>query len=167
VAIPECLWRWSGNDIAELSLGKPFSTGRAALRRRRHKNVLALPASTVTSARDLGVSVAFLISRVGRRSPQLKRRGELDRFVQRPVQRAAHGVKAVRPLDCLPRRFRRFQSHGHVNAANDEYAILSFHLPGYIRGQFSVAGIDLARFQRASKSAHHSTGGRRNHIVNG
>jgi hypothetical protein len=90
----------------------------------------------------------------------------LDRFVQRPVQRAAYGVKAVRPLDCLPRRFRRFQAHSYVNAANDEYAILSFHLPGYIRGQFSVAGIDLARFQRASKSAHHSTGGRRNDIVN-
>ncbi len=154
--------------LAELSLGKPFSTGRATLRRCRHKNVVALPASPVTSARDLGiVSVAFLISRVGRRSPKLKRRCELNRFVQRPVQRATHGVNAVRTLDCFPCRFGRHQSHSHVNAANDEYALLRFHLSGYIRGQFSVAGIDLARFQRASKSAHHSTGGRRNDIVNG
>jgi len=154
--------------LVELSLGRPFSTGRATLRRRRHKNVLALPASTVTSARDLGiVSVALLISRVGRRSPQLKRRCELNRFVQRPVQRATHGVNPVCTLDRGPCRFRRFEAHRHVNAANDEYTLLRFHLPGHLRGQFSVACIDLARFQRASKSAHHSTGGRRNHIVNG
>jgi len=87
--------------------------------------------------------------------------------VQRPVQGAAHGVKAVRTLDCFPCRFSRHQMHGHVNAANDEYTLLCFQLSGYIRGQFSVAGIDLARFQRTSKSAHHSTGGRRNDIVNG
>ena len=91
----------------------------------------------------------------------------MDGLVQRTVQGAAHGVNAVRPLDCLPRRFRRFQPHSHVNAANDEYALLCFDLSGYIRGQLSVAGIDLTRFQRASKSAHHSTGGRRNDIVNG
>jgi hypothetical protein len=57
--------------------------------------------------------------------------------------------------------------HGHVDAANDEHAILRFHLSGYIRGQFSVAGVDLARFQRASKRTDHSTGGRRNDIVDG
>jgi len=119
-------------------------------------------------ARDLGiVSVAFLISRVGRRSPQLKRRCELNRFVQRPVQRATHGVNPVCTFDCGPCRFRRFEAHRHVNAANDEYTLLRFHLPGHLRDQFSVACIDLARFQRTSKSAHHSTGGRRNHIVNG
>jgi len=91
----------------------------------------------------------------------------LNRLVQRPIQGAVHGVNAVRPLDRFPYRFRRHQMHGHVNAANDEHSILSFHLPGHIRSQFSVAGIDLARFQRASKSAHHSTGGCRNDIVNG
>jgi len=87
--------------------------------------------------------------------------------VQRPVQRAAHGVNAVRALDRFSCRFRRLQLHSHVNAANDEYTLLCFHLSGDIRGQFPIAGIDLARFQRASKSAHHSTGGCRNHIVNG
>jgi hypothetical protein len=34
-----------------------------------------------------------------------------------------------------------------VNAPNDQHALLCFHLSGYVRSQFSVAGIDLARFQ--------------------
>jgi hypothetical protein len=55
--------------------------------------------------------------------------------------------------------------HAHLNAANDKHTVFGFHLSGYIRGQFAVAGIDLARFQRASKSAHHSTSGGRNDIV--
>jgi len=123
---------------------------------------------TVTSARDLSVvSIAFLVSRVGRRSPQLARRCELNSFVQRPVQWAAHSVNAVRTLDRFSCRFRRLQLHSHVNAPNDEHALLRFHLSRYVRGQFRIAGIDLARFQRASKSTHHSTGGRRNDIVNG
>ena len=70
-------------------------------------------------------------------------------------------------LDGFPGRFGRYQPHGNVDAANDEYALLRFHLACYICGEFSVAGIDLTRFQRASKSADHSTGGRRNDIVYG
>jgi hypothetical protein len=50
--------------------------------------------------------------------------------------------------------------HGHMDAANDKHTFLCFHLSGYIRGQLSVAGIDLARFQRTSKGAQHSTSGR-------
>ena len=109
----------------------------------------------------------FLVSRVGYKRPQLKRGGELNRFVQRPVQGTPHSVNAVRTLDYFLCRFRRHQLHGNVNAPNDQYTLLCFHLSGYIRGQFSVAGIDLARFQRASKGANHSASGRRNHIVNG
>jgi hypothetical protein len=52
-----------------------------------------------------------------------------------------------------------------VNAADDQDTLFGLHLSGYFGGQPSVAGIDLARFQRTSKSAHHSTSGRRNDIV--
>ena len=78
-----------------------------------------------------------------------------------------HGVNAVSTLDSFPRRFGRYQAHGNVYAANDEYALLCFHLACYISSEFSIASIDSTRFQRASKSAHHSTRGRRNDIVNG
>ncbi len=71
--------------------------------------------------------------------------------MQRPIQGAVHGVDAVRAFDCFPYRFRRHQAHRHVNAANDKHTILCFHLSGYVCGQFSVAGIDMTRLQRASK----------------
>jgi hypothetical protein len=54
-----------------------------------------------------------------------------------------------------------------VNAADDKYTFLRLNLSGYLGGQFPVVGIDLARFQRTSKGAHHSTSGRRNDVVNG
>ena len=75
----------------------------------------------------------------------------MNRLVRCPIQGAVHGVNAVRTIDRRPCCFRHHEVHGHVDAANDEHAILRFHLSGYIRGQFSVAGIDLARFQRANQ----------------
>src|SRR5258708_14951279 len=54
-----------------------------------------------------------------------------------------------------------------MDKADDQHTILSLHLSGYFGGQFSVAGVDLARFQRTSESAHHSTSGSRNNIING
>src|SRR6266852_4998258 len=106
-------------------------------------------------------------SRRGCRSHQLERRSKLDRLVQCPVQGAPHGVNAVRAFDCFPCDLRRQQAHRHVNAADNKHTLLSLHLSGYFSGQFSVARVDLARFQRTSEGAHHSTRGCRNDIVNG
>ncbi len=44
-----------------------------------------------------------------------------------------------------------------MNPADHQHALLRFHLSSHIRGQFAVARVDLARFQRTSESAHHST----------
>ena len=104
-------------------------------------------------------------SRDGCGRSQLERRSKLDRLVQRPVERAAHCVNAVRPLDGAPALFRRDQAHRHMDAADYKYTFLSFHLSGDFGGQLSVAGIDLARFQRTSKCAHHSTSGRGDDVV--
>jgi hypothetical protein len=87
--------------------------------------------------------------------------------VQRPVQGAVHGVHAVRTLDYLSRRFRHRYAHRYVNSADDQYTLLHFNFSGYIRGQLSIAGIDMARFQRTSEGTHHSTCGCGDHIVNG
>jgi hypothetical protein len=101
------------------------------------------------------------------RSDQFERRTELDGLVKRPVEWAAHGVNAVRPLDGSPRFFRRHQAHRHVDATDDKYTFFGLYFAGYLGGQFAVAGIDLARFQRTSESPHHSTRGRRNDVVDG
>ena len=42
------------------------------------------------------------------------------------------------------------ETHRHVNPSNDKHTVLCLHNSDYIRGQGSVAGIDLTCFQRAS-----------------
>jgi len=58
---------------------------------------------------------------------------------------------AVRALDCFPCRLRSHQAHGYVNAADDQHTSSVLQPLRLLRRQFSVAGIDLARFQRTSK----------------
>src|SRR6516164_9447204 len=63
---------------------------------------------------------------------------------------------------CAPQSIwplRSHQAHTHMDAPDNQNALLCFDFACYLGGQLSVTGIDLARFQRASKSTHHSTGG--------
>jgi hypothetical protein len=85
--------------------------------------------------------------------------------MQRPVKWAPHGVNTVRPLDGAPALFGGDQAHRHVDAADDQNTFFRLYLSDYFGGQLSVAGINLARFQRTSEGAHHSTSGRGNDIV--
>ena len=59
------------------------------------------------------------------------------------------------------------KAHPQMDAANNQDALFCFDLARHIGSKLSVAGIDLARFQRSPKGTHHSTGGCRNHIVDG
>jgi hypothetical protein len=102
----------------------------------------------------------------GRGSHYLDRRRQRDRFVQRAIKRAVHGVKTMRALDCCLGVRGSHQAHRYVNAADNQYIVLRFHIAGYIRSQLAVAGIDLARFQRTSKGTHHSTSGCSDDVVN-
>ena len=68
------------------------------------------------------------------------------------------GKHAVDSVDGCPHHVRCFQQHRDMNPANHEDAILGFHFAGHIRGQAPAARVDLARLQRASKGAEHSTG---------
>src|SRR5258708_3071579 len=98
---------------------------------------------------------------------KLDGRRKLDCFVQCAIERAVHRVNAVHPLHRLLYLLWRYKTHPHVNPADDQHTFLRFDLSGHIRGQLSIAGIDLARFQRTSEGTHHSTSGCGNHVVNG
>jgi len=54
-----------------------------------------------------------------------------------------------------------------VDSPDDQHILFRFDFAGNIGGQFSIAGIDVARFQRTSKCTHHSTGGGGNDVVDG
>src|SRR5690349_758213 len=100
-------------------------------------------------------------------SGELERRTELYGLVQSAIERAVHGVNAVRTLDGLPGAFGRHQPHRNMDAPDDQHAIFGFHFAGHFSRQFPIAGINLARFQRTSKSAHHSTSRGGNNVING
>jgi hypothetical protein len=115
----------------------------------------------------LGAILNYDASRSGRWRDQFEGRGELQRLVKSSVQRAAHGVYTVYPFYCGFDVFRRHQAHGHVDSPDHQHILLCFDLAGNVGGQLSIAGIDLARFQRTSECTHHSTSGRGNDVVNG
>jgi len=87
--------------------------------------------------------------------------------VESAVQWAAHGVDAVSAVHGVSLLFSGDQPHRYVDAANHQDALFRFHLAGRVRSEPAVAGIDLTRLQRATKCAQHSTGGCRDHIVDG
>ena len=62
-----------------------------------------------------------------------------------------HRVDLVDALYNGPRLFRRHQAHLDMDPPDDQHAVLSLHLTRNLSRQPPVAGIDLARFQRASK----------------
>src|ERR1700680_3849551 len=88
-----------------------------------------------------------------------------DRVMKRSVERAPHGVDTVDAVHGWPGVFRRGQPHRDVNAANDEDALIGFHLAGYVCREPATARIDLTRLQRASKGSEHSTRGCGDHVI--
>lgn len=89
----------------------------------------------------------------------------MNRRVQGPVEWTSHGVHRVHSLDGLPFVFRRHQTQGNLNSLDDQYPIFLLNLPSNFSSQLSIACINVTRFQRARKGAHHSTGSCRNHVV--
>ena len=78
-----------------------------------------------------------------------------------------HSVNFVHTLDPLLDLFWSYEAHRYVDSADYQHSVLRFDLSCNLSSQPPVAGINLARFQRASKRADHSTGGGRNDIVQG
>jgi len=71
--------------------------------------------------------------------------------VQCTIERAAHRVNTMCALHSRSGLFGGYQAHPHMDAADNQNALLCFDFACYIGGQLSVRGIDLARFQRTSK----------------
>ena len=71
---------------------------------------------------------------------------------------AFHGVAGL---------FGSHQLHGDMDPAYDENAVFRFHLTRHFRDELPIARVDATRFQRASKSAEHSTSCSRYNVVNG
>jgi hypothetical protein len=71
---------------------------------------------------------------------------------------AFHGIAGL---------LRSHQLHGDVDAADHQNTFLYFHLTRYFRDELPVARINVTRFQRAPKSAEHSTSCSRYNVVNG
>ena len=51
------------------------------------------------------------------------------------------------------------------NALDDEHAVLDLDIPLGLGGEMSLAGVDLARLQRATQRAGESTCCRRDHVI--
>ena len=85
--------------------------------------------------------------------------------MERAVERTPHRVEAVHTLDRLADLFRRGEPQGDANTTDDEHAVLGFDLARDLGGQATAVGIDVARLQRASKGADHSTGCCGDHVV--
>ncbi|HWF48168.1 MAG TPA: hypothetical protein VG168_14260 [Bryobacteraceae bacterium] len=52
-----------------------------------------------------------------------------------------------------------------MNPANYQYPFFQLYLASYIGGEPAITGMNVARLQRTSKSAHHSTSGRGNGVI--
>ena len=89
----------------------------------------------------------------------------MDAFVQGAKERAVRSVHFVHAVDLTSQVCWRSEVHGDVDAADHQDSFLGFHLPGYLGRQAPVAGVNLARFQRASKRAQHSTGGCGDNVI--
>jgi hypothetical protein len=61
--------------------------------------------------------------------------------------------------------FRRDQPHGHVNPTNYEYSFVQFDLTCHFSRQATVIRINVARLQRTSKGAQHSTRRRGDDVI--
>ncbi len=75
------------------------------------------------------------------------------------------GVNAVHAVNGFPSFQRRSEVINNMNASDHQYAIFCLDLASDFGRQLFIAGVDLARFQRASEGAGESTTGRSNDKV--
>jgi hypothetical protein len=74
----------------------------------------------------------------------------------------------MHPLRRLTLVFCGLKRVFYVDAFDDQHAIVRFfHFSADLGSQFSILGVNLARFQRASQRSHKSTGNRSHQIING
>ena len=96
---------------------------------------------------------------------ELKLGRDPDGALQRPVDRTAVVKHPMHALGNLAVRGIGLQAEPHVNAPNDENALLFLHLADRFSDQPPGAGRNLTRLQRASIGSDESAGSRGNDVV--
>ena len=76
-------------------------------------------------------------------------------------------MDVVNALNSLPLIHSRSELIAHVNASDHKHVALEFNFSDGFRTKPVIAGVDLARLQRAAECAGESTGGRGNDIIQG
>jgi hypothetical protein len=76
-------------------------------------------------------------------------------------------VDVVNPFNRLPLVRRRSELIAYVNASDHKHVSLELNFSDCFRTKPVIAGVDLARLQRASECPGESTGGRGNDIIQG
>jgi hypothetical protein len=71
----------------------------------------------------------------------------------------------MNPLDGLSLILRCSEPVANVNAPDHKDVSFELNFARSIRTQLIVAGVDMARLQRASECSRESTGGRRYHVI--
>jgi hypothetical protein len=71
----------------------------------------------------------------------------------------------MNPLNRLPLILKRFEPVAHVNAPDQKDVSFELNFSRGLRSQLVVAGVDVARLQRASECPRESTGSRRYDVI--
>jgi hypothetical protein len=75
------------------------------------------------------------------------------------------GMNSMHTLDSLASVSRRNKMIGDVYSPDNKYVVLCLDLSSNIRRQSFVAGVDPARFQRATEGSDQSAAGGRHHVI--
>ena len=100
-------------------------------------------------------------------SDQFERRTNPDGSLKRASDGTVPRVDVVNPFNRLPLVRRRSELIAYVNASDHKHVSLELNFSDCFRTKPVIAGVDLARLQRASECPGESTGGRGNDIIQG
>ncbi len=89
----------------------------------------------------------------------------LNRLVERTIDRTVSGVHPMHALDGFSRFRRCRQVIDHVNAPDHQHVIFRLDLASDFRRQVLIARIYLTRLQRAPKGADQSTSGSGDDVI--
>ncbi len=99
------------------------------------------------------------------RSDQVEFSADLDRALEATGDRAEAGVEGMHPLGLLPALFGDREPVAHVDALDDQHAVLGLDLADGLNVVAVRIDFDLTRLQRAGEGAGQSAPGRRDHVV--
>jgi hypothetical protein len=114
-----------------------------------------------------GASSALRTSNRGARQFKHQFGSDMNSRPKTDIDGALAGKETVHPVGGFPVGFVGLQLQSHMDAPDDENAVLEFDFTHGLRYQPLIRCIDLTRLQRASVGSRKSTGSRGHHIIQG